>query len=185
MTTGGIDVGGTSGNNPPATQNPPTTQTTTTTSSSSSSTPSAPPVDPVVAEKESLFKSIYLSLWGEPPTQDYIMAAAKSGMNSYEFEQHERAKPAFAQTPTYAKEVDALVGSYDFLQVFKRGGGGRKKGGGGNGGNGPNGVPDQGHAGFPGGPHGGPRTYNGPWGGPENGRPNPPRQNLEGGPTSG
>lgn len=138
-------------------------------SSSSSSGSSAPAVDPIVAQKEALFRSIYIDLWGEPPTVDYLKAAANSGMNSYEFEQHERMKPAFQNTPTYAKEADSLIQGYTFLQDFKVSRHKKKPG-------------DKGGGSKPG------DKYGGKWGGPGGGRPNPDQHrppNLEGGPNYG
>lgn len=42
--------------------------------------------------------STYLRTWGVPPPPGYTDRAAKSQMNIYEFEAHERAKPAFEQS---------------------------------------------------------------------------------------
>ena len=99
-------------------------------SSSSSSGSSAPAVDPVVAQKESLFRSIYISLWGEPPTEAYLKAAATGGLNAFEFEEHERHKPAFQKTETYAKEADSFLQSYGFLQHYRTKPMAKKKSGG-------------------------------------------------------
>ena len=95
---------------------PPTTTTTTSggsssgssSSSSSSSTPSAP-TDPRVAQLESLFRSAYIQLWGEPPTEAYVKQAAHSGMNTTEFVARERMKDAFSNTKTYKDEAKSLL----------------------------------------------------------------------------
>jgi hypothetical protein len=55
-------------------------------------------VDPVVAQKKSAFGTIYMQLWGEPATDAYLTAAAKSGMNIWEFALRERSKPAYFTT---------------------------------------------------------------------------------------
>lgn len=40
-------------------------------------------------------QSTYLRTWGVPAPAGYVDRAAKAGMNIYEFEAHERSKPAF------------------------------------------------------------------------------------------
>jgi hypothetical protein len=55
-------------------------------------------VDPVVAQKKQAFATIYMQLWGEPATDGYLTAAAKSGMNIWEFALRERQKPAYFTT---------------------------------------------------------------------------------------
>lgn len=86
-------------------------------SSSSSSAPAAPKVDPVVAQKESLFQSIYVSLWGEPATEAYLKSAAQSGMNTFEFQAHEMSKPAFADTKTYQGKAQSVADLLSSLGV--------------------------------------------------------------------
>ena len=76
---------------------------------SAPSAPSEPAVDPVVAQKMNLFRQVYISLWGEPPTEAYIKSAANSGMNSWEFARQERNKPAWADTDVYKKKADELA----------------------------------------------------------------------------
>jgi hypothetical protein len=82
-------------------------------SGSSSSTPAAPPVDPRIAELESLFRSAYISLWGEPPTEAYVKQAAHSGMNTTEFIQRERMKNDWQFTKAYK---DAAKGLFDAIR---------------------------------------------------------------------
>lgn len=76
---------------------------------SSSGGSSAPPSDPVEEQKKSLFRQIYIQLWGEPPTEAYVKAAANSGLNTWEFAELERNKPAFSQTETYKKKAQSLA----------------------------------------------------------------------------
>jgi hypothetical protein len=75
-------------------------------SGSSSSGSSAPAPDPffsnkIKAQKFSTFQSTYMSLWGEPATEDYLKNAVNQGMNVWEFAAQERHKPAYRQTKTY------------------------------------------------------------------------------------
>jgi len=67
-------------------------------------------VDPREAQLESLFRSAYTQLWGEPPTQEYVKQAVKQGWNTQEFIHHERMKTAFQQTETYKQEAKGLYG---------------------------------------------------------------------------
>lgn len=46
----------------------------------------------------------YLSLWGLAPPPGYVERIAASGMNIFEFEAHERAKPAFDRSMRYQEE---------------------------------------------------------------------------------
>lgn len=82
-------------------------------SSSSSSGSSAPAVDPVVARKVALFQSIYMSLWGEPATENYLKGF--KDMNSYEFALNERMKPAWLQTKAFKDQF--ANGSDLFKQI--------------------------------------------------------------------
>jgi hypothetical protein len=66
-------------------------------------------VDPIVAQKMSLFRSIYMQLWGEPATEAYLKSAAASGMNTWEFARAERNKPAWADTDVYKKKTEDLA----------------------------------------------------------------------------
>lgn len=52
----------------------------------------------------SQYQSIYEGLWGLPASVGYLQHAARSGMNLYEFEANERAKPAFKFSPRYQEE---------------------------------------------------------------------------------
>jgi hypothetical protein len=79
-------------------------------SSSSSSGSSEPAVDPIVARREAMFQSIYMSLWGEPATEGYIKSIAKGGLNSYEFSLMERSKPAWQQTKAFKDAFAARAG---------------------------------------------------------------------------
>jgi hypothetical protein len=57
---------------------------------------------------------IYMNNWGEPPPPGYIEKIMASGMNTYEFNSHERAKPAFRNSPKYQMErlsVEAQIAS--------------------------------------------------------------------------
>lgn len=75
-------------------------------SSSSGGGSSAPKVDPVIAQKASQFQSIYQQIWGEPAPTDYLMAAAKQGLNTWEFAFQERSKPAYIGSKGYKDQVD-------------------------------------------------------------------------------
>src|SRR5437868_2086867 len=96
-----VNPGGTT---PPGTVPPGTTPPKTTPSA-----PAAPKVDPVIAEKESLFQSIYVKLWGEPATEAYLKAAANSGENTWEFTARERAKPEWADTKAYKDQAQSIA----------------------------------------------------------------------------
>ncbi|HEV8420186.1 MAG TPA: hypothetical protein VGR13_02380 [Actinomycetota bacterium] len=52
---------------------------------------------------------MYLSVWGVPPTEQWIDQAKSSGMNVFELEQQERAKGAFSSTQSYETEAGRLV----------------------------------------------------------------------------
>lgn len=83
-------------------------------SSSSSGRSPAPAPDPffqdkVKAQKYSMFVSVYTSLWGEPPTEDYVKHAVNAGLNRWEFESGERNKPAFRKTDTYRNQASSLA----------------------------------------------------------------------------
>lgn len=93
--------------NPP--DNPPTSPSSPPSSSSGGGS-SAPPADPRIAQLESLFRSAYIQLWGEPPTEAYVKHAAHSGMNVTEFVQRERHKEAWKNTKAYEDEFDQILG---------------------------------------------------------------------------
>ena len=82
------------------------TDTTTTTTSSG---PSAPPVDPIIARRESMYQQVYSAIWGEPATEDYLKQAANEGLNIWEFAYRERTKPAFFGSKTYKDKADQWV----------------------------------------------------------------------------
>lgn len=46
----------------------------------------------------------YMSLWGINPPPGYVEKIAASQMNVFEFEAHERAKPAFSRSIRYQEE---------------------------------------------------------------------------------
>lgn len=46
----------------------------------------------------------YMRLWGKPPPPGYIGSIAASKMNVFEFEGHERSKPAFESSPRFQGE---------------------------------------------------------------------------------
>jgi hypothetical protein len=79
---------------------------------------SAPPVDTYVSdifkqdavkrEKASTFAQIYMNLWGEPATEEYLIAAVNEGLNAFEFTEREKQKPAFAKTPLYKETALSL-----------------------------------------------------------------------------
>jgi len=81
--------------------------------SSSGSSSGSSGMDPVEAAKMSDFGSIYKELWGEPATEEYLRAAVKKGWNIWEFEDHERHKPAFLKTDTARTEAE---GYFEFLR---------------------------------------------------------------------
>lgn len=87
-------------------------------SSSSSSSSSSTPTDPRIAQLESLFRSAYIQLWGEPPTEAYLKQAAHSGMNVTEFVERERSKEAFKKTKTYQDEFKGLLTAARQAGVF-------------------------------------------------------------------
>lgn len=95
----------------------PSTPSTSTSSSSSSSAP-APKIDPRIAQLESLFRSAYTQLWGEPPTEDYVKKAAHSGMNVTEFIHQERMKVAFQDTKPYKDEAKGIFAQLRQMQVI-------------------------------------------------------------------
>ena len=80
-------------------------------SSGGSSGPSAPPMDTYVSDqfkqdavkrtKMQQFAQLYQQLWGEPATEDYLAKAVNAGLNTWEFAEMERNKPAFSKTGTY------------------------------------------------------------------------------------
>ena len=53
--------------------------------------------------------SVYVSLWGTPPPPGYLERFVRSGMNLWEFEAHERAKPAFRRSPRFVEEQAQLL----------------------------------------------------------------------------
>ena len=53
--------------------------------------------------------STYQSLWGVEPPSGYIERAITGHMNVFEFEAHERAKPAFRSSPRYREEMVYLA----------------------------------------------------------------------------
>jgi hypothetical protein len=60
-------------------------------------------------------QSVYMRTWGTPPPPGYVDRAAKSGMNIYEFEAHERSKPAFeqsAQGQTERLNIEAQIAQW-------------------------------------------------------------------------
>jgi len=71
--------------------------------------------DPVKARKLSEFQSVYTSLWGEPATEEYLKHAILAGANRWEFEDHERKKPAFRKTKTYRDQGSSLAGLVEQL----------------------------------------------------------------------
>ena len=49
-------------------------------------------------------EQVYIGLWGLPAPPGYIEKIGASHMNMFEFEAHERAKPAFKMSPKYAED---------------------------------------------------------------------------------
>lgn len=64
--------------------------------------------DAVKVRKYQMFVSVYTTLWGEPPTEDYAKRAVNAGLNRWEFESIERKKDAFRKTETYRDEASSL-----------------------------------------------------------------------------
>lgn len=59
--------------------------------------------------------SVYMRTWGVPAPPGYVDRAAKSGMNIYEFEAHERSKPAFetsAQGQTERLNLESQIAQW-------------------------------------------------------------------------
>lgn len=50
----------------------------------------------------------YLKNWGTAPPPGYIEGIARSGMNFYEFDAHERSKPSFSSSPRYQMDRVSL-----------------------------------------------------------------------------
>ena len=75
-------------------------------SSGGSSVGGGAPADPD-APLIAAAKSKYFALWGQPAPADYIERLIHSGLNIFEFELNERAKPAFRRTKTYRDEADS------------------------------------------------------------------------------
>lgn len=65
--------------------------------------------DAVARQKMQTFAALYQQLWGEPATEAYLAEAVKAGMNIWEFEEHERLKPAFRKTGTYKDQATSLA----------------------------------------------------------------------------
>lgn len=86
---------------PPKGDPPPTTESPGGTTGDTTSSSSEPAVDPVIAQKMSLFRSSYIALWGEPPTEAYLKSAATSGLNLAEFTLQEKLKPAYLTTKSF------------------------------------------------------------------------------------
>jgi len=60
-------------------------------------------------------QSVYMRTWGTPPPPGYVDRAAKAGMNIYEFEAHERSKPAFetsAQGQTERLNLESQIAQW-------------------------------------------------------------------------
>lgn len=57
-----------------------------------------------VAQYKQYLVAKYIQLWGVDPPPGYIDRAAAAHMNIFEFEAHERAKPAFKSSQTYQEE---------------------------------------------------------------------------------
>lgn len=55
------------------------------------------------------FSTIYMQLWGEPATEDYLRQAAQSGMNIWEFALRERSKPAYFTTKSGKDSIFSWV----------------------------------------------------------------------------
>jgi len=89
------------------------------TSSGGSSAPAAPPMDIYVSDefkqdavkrqKMQSFAGIYQQLWGEPATEAYLAQAVNAGLNTWEFAEQEKSKPAFSKTETYKKQAQSLA----------------------------------------------------------------------------
>lgn len=56
------------------------------------------------AQYEQSLGSVYMGLWGVAPPPGYVKRIAASHMNLFEFEAHERAKPAFDRSIRYQEE---------------------------------------------------------------------------------
>lgn len=92
-------------------------------SSSSSSSSSAAKYDQYISDifrtdavsrtKAQMFASAYEQLWGEPATENYLIEAVKSGMNTQEFVDRERMKESFKKTKTFE---DEFRGGFDLLR---------------------------------------------------------------------
>lgn len=54
-------------------------------------------------------ESVYKALWGISPPPGYIDRIAASHMNIFEFEAHERAKPAFHLSPRYQEDQAGVM----------------------------------------------------------------------------
>ena len=87
--------------------------------SGGSSAPAAPPMDIYVSDefkqdavkrqKMQSFAQLYQQLWGEPATEAYLAQAVNAGLNTWEFAEQEKSKPAFSKTETYKKQAQSLA----------------------------------------------------------------------------
>lgn len=68
---------------------------------------------PEMTAQEYLYYNEYVELWDEEPPEGYIEEAMASGMNPKEFADAERQKPAWSQTPAYAKKESENVSALD------------------------------------------------------------------------
>lgn len=55
---------------------------------------------------ESMYYNTYIELWDAEPPEGYIKGAISQGLNIHEFEEAEKAKPAWSNTPAYAAEAE-------------------------------------------------------------------------------
>jgi len=80
------------------------TNPTPTTPTSGGTTSSGPSKSAGQASYEAHLLSTYMGLWGVAPPPGYLRGIAAKGMNIFEFEANERAKPAFRFSPRYNEE---------------------------------------------------------------------------------
>ena len=50
----------------------------------------------------------YFSTWGQVPPSNYIEGLVESGMNLFEIQEHERTKPAYANSPRGREDLSSL-----------------------------------------------------------------------------
>jgi hypothetical protein len=101
-----INVTGDNGNNNNS-SNENNSSSNNTSSSSGSSAPSGPKYSPDVMRRMQLLQQMYISIWGEPATEEYLAQSAKAGLNQWEFAYQERVKPAYFLSPDYKKKEDS------------------------------------------------------------------------------